>query len=124
MRLLTLRYLIFPSVACLTIGLFATQILAQQPPDSGARPPIHVRGNATSGPTGYSPTQVRHAYGVDNIPNQGAGQTIAIVDAYDDPNIASDLDKFKSTFGLGPCNFQKVYASGRQPRSDAGWSLE
>src|SRR5439155_10439412 len=105
--------------------------LAERPADGEARPPIHVRGNATTGPRGYTPTQVRHAYGLDmifyglgKIQNLGAGQTIAIVDAYDDPNIASDLATFKSTFSLGPCNFQKIYASGSKPRTDAGWSLE
>src|SRR5690242_10203503 len=46
---------------------------------------------ATAGPTGYSPTQIRHAYGFDQIglpggaTADGTGTTIAIVDAYDDP---------------------------------------
>src|SRR5437667_6422975 len=97
--------------ACLIV---AQPILAERPPDGYARPPIHVKGNATSAPTGLSPSQVRHAYGFDQIISNrgGAGQTIAIVDAYDDPNIASDLATFKSKFGIQPgdCNFQKVYA--------------
>ena len=100
---------------------------AQRPPDGEARPPIHVRGNVTStSPSGYTPTQVRHAYGVDLIASLGLGQTVALVDAYDDPNIASDLATFKSTFGIptSSCSFQKVYANGRKPRTDAGWALE
>src|SRR5437899_771146 len=54
--------------------------------------------------TSFSPIQIRHAYGFDRVgfmdsthplvPGNGQGQTIAIVDAYDDPNIASDLAKF------------------------------
>src|SRR6266581_2866466 len=95
-------------------------------PDGYARPPIHVKGNATSAPTGLSPSQVQHAYGFDQISNRGAGQKIAIVDAYDDPNIASDLTTFKGKFGIQPgdCNFQKIYAAGSRPKTDAGWSLE
>ena len=50
-------------------------------------------------PTGLSPSQVTSAYGVSQITfnggviGNGSGQTIAIVDAYDDPNISSDLGK-------------------------------
>ena len=102
---------------------------AQQPPDGFVRPPIHVRGDASTGPTGLSPAKTRHAYGFDLITNQGAGQTIGIVDAYDDPNIESDLAVFNSQFGLLPCTtangcFHKIYASGVKPKTDAGWSLE
>jgi subtilase family serine protease len=105
-----------------------------------ARPPIHVRGNATTAPTGYTPAQIRHAYGFDSVTNDGTKQIIAIVDAYDDPTAASDLEKFINTFGLPPINglsnktsctiaagphpcFQKVYAEGK-PRTNAGWALE
>src|SRR5437762_5176661 len=58
---------------------------------------------STAGPTGYTPSQIRHAYGFDqitylqqgnNVPGDGRGQTIAIVDAYDDPTAFSDLQKF------------------------------
>jgi hypothetical protein len=59
----------------------------------------------TTSPTGLAPDQVRHAYGIDQIKFQGtitgdgSGQTIAIVDAYDDPNLASDLAAFDAYFG-------------------------
>src|SRR5580704_5053428 len=36
--------------------------------------------------TAFTPSQIRHAYGFDLVTNQGAGQTIALVDAYDDAN--------------------------------------
>ena len=62
---------------------------------------------SSSGPTGYTPTQIRHGYGFDQIKfnngtvaGDGTGMTIAIVDAYDDPNIASDLKAFDTQFGL------------------------
>src|SRR5262245_213228 len=66
------------------------------------------------GPVGYTPAQVRHAYGFDQIVfgggivGDGSGQTIAIIDAYDDPNIASDLHQFDLAFGLPDPAFTKV----------------
>src|SRR5437660_2827443 len=49
-------------------------------------------GVTNPNPVGYTPAQIRHAYGFDQITfgsvkGDGSGQTIAIVDAYDDPNI-------------------------------------
>jgi subtilase family serine protease len=86
---------------------------------------------ATAAPKGYGPAQFRGAYGLPS--SAPAGQTIAIVDAFDDPKIASDLNTYSSQFGLPLCNssnpcFQKVNqsgsASGPFPRSDSGWALE
>src|SRR5262249_22655643 len=52
---------------------------------------------------GYTPSQIRHGYGFDQINAQGSGQTIAIVEAFDDPNIEQDLGVFSSMFNLPPC---------------------
>jgi len=54
----------------------------------------------------------------------GGSKMIAIVDAYDAPNAASDLAFFSTQFGLPAANFQVVYASGTQPAYDPGWELE
>ena len=56
----------------------------------------------------------------------GAGLAIAIVDAYDNPDAASDLATFDTQFGLPapPGGLQVVYASGSQPAANAGWALE
>jgi subtilase family serine protease len=124
--------MLFRRNCCLQLFVALSVVLpawAQRPPEGEARPPIHVRGNATTGPTGLAPAQIRHAYGFDQLANLGAGQTIAIVDAFDDPNAESDLAVFNSTFGLPACTtvngcFHKIYGSGRKPRADAGWSLE
>ncbi len=95
----------------------------------------------TSGPQGYSPSQVRTAYGVNNIlfgsiTGDGSGQTIAIVDAYDDRSLVSstdsnfsisDLARFDAQFGLpDPPSFTKVNQSGgtNYPRYDSGWAAE
>jgi hypothetical protein len=81
---------------------------------------------STPGPTGYSPQQIRAAYGVDKVPYDGSGMTIAIVDAYDDPTIASDLVQFDRTFGLPDPVFTKVNQSGgsSMPIADTGWASE
>lgn len=85
----------------------------------------------TTAPSGYGPAQFRGAYGLPSA--APTKQTIAIVDANDDPNIAADLNAYSSQFGLPLCTsanpcFQKVNqsgsASGPFPRTDAGWSLE
>ena len=48
----------------------------------------------------YTPDQIRAAYGISGLSLDGTGQTIAIVDAYDDPSIYQALDTFDSQFGL------------------------
>jgi hypothetical protein len=80
-----------------------------------------------SSPGGYTPQQIRAAYGFDgirfgSIAGDGAGQTIAIVDAYDDPGLVdssaagfstSDLAEFDRQFGLpDPPSFTKLNESG------------
>ncbi len=79
-------------------------------------------------PIGYTPAQIRAAYGINNvvfgsIAGDGSGQTIAIVDAYDDPaflnrtdpNFASsDLAQFDQAFGLpDPPSFTKYNETGQ-----------
>ena len=61
----------------------------------------------------------------------GGSRAIAIVDAFDAPNAASDLAVFSAQFGLPPADFHKIYASagsctsgGTQPAYDAGWESE
>ena len=87
---------------------------------------------ATSGPSGYSPADLRAAYGLTSASvNGGTGQTIAIVDAFDDGNAESDLAVYRSHFGLPPCTtangcFRKVDQNGgtNYPRGDQSWAEE
>lgn len=127
--------LLLPGVA------LAAQPLAGPPAGWEAHPPFRVHGKPTRGtPTGYSPAQIRRAYGFDALSSTGAGQVIGIVDAYDDPTVASDLATFIKQFGLAsmhgltssdPCSvsagphpcFQKTYAQGK-PNPNGGWALE
>lgn len=58
-------------------------------------------------------------------PTGGKG-TIAIVDAFDDPNAAADLAFFSQQFGLPNPTFEVVYANGTKPDVDptGGWEAE
>jgi subtilase family serine protease len=91
----------------------------------------HVGNYATTSPSGYSPATIKNAYGFTTSLTAGTGKTIAIVDAYNDPNAESDLNVFSSQFGLPSCTtangcFKKVNQSGGStyPKTDPGWSLE
>jgi hypothetical protein len=84
-------------------------------------------------PVGYTPTEIRHAYGFDQVAfndgaivGDGSGQTIGIVDAYGAPTLASDLRTFDRTFNLPDPVLTKVeeYVHGQPPRTDSGWALE
>ena len=72
-------------------------------------------------------------YGFDQITfnngtvaGDGSGTTIAIVDAYDDPNIANDLHQFDAQFGLPDPVFTKVNQTGgtTHPAANKGWATE
>ncbi|MFF4019607.1 peptidase S8 [Streptomyces sp. NPDC001843] len=88
---------------------------------------------AAAAPTGYGPSDLQDAYGLtDAAASNGSGETIAIVDAYDDPNAAADLAKYRSYYGLPSCTtangcFKKVGQTGSAtslPSADSGWAEE
>src|SRR6185503_17995257 len=84
-----------------------------------ARVVVDERGHpkATAVPSGaYGPAQFRGAYKLPSA-SGGSGQTIGIVDAYDDPNIESDLGVYSRQFALPSCTtangcFKKVNQTG------------
>lgn len=91
----------------------------------------HVTPFASTSPSGLSPAQIKSAYGFSTSSTIGAGKTIAIVDAYDDPTAEKDLGVFSSQFGLPACTtangcFKKVNQTGgtSYPRTNSGWALE
>jgi subtilase family serine protease len=119
---------------------------------SGLMYPMYdfVPAPVSATPVGYTPAQMQKAYGVDQISftknnlngtttvyseannNLGAGMTIAIVDAFDDPNIMSDANTFSAIFGLPSFNqaggptLKVVNQRGGSllPTPDAGWAGE
>lgn len=97
------------------------------------------RSNSTAGvstkstgslPDGYGPAQFRSAYSLPSAAQRS--QTIAIVTAYDSPNIEKDLGVYSTTFSLPVCNsasgcFKKVNGAGENaplPDRNALWALE
>src|SRR5713101_6099459 len=55
-----------------------------------------ARPDASTSPTGLSPATIESAYGFSTNLTVGAGKTIAIVDAYNDPTAESDLGVFNA----------------------------
>ncbi len=84
-------------------------------------------------PAGYGPSSLQLAY---NLPSTtaGGGRTVAIVDAYEDPDAASDLAAYRSQYGLPACTaasgcFTKVNELGQASPLPAasgstGWATE
>ncbi len=109
----------------------------EQPARTGGASP-NVLGNNGA----YDPSYLQSAYDIASaaaVNGGGAGQTVAIVDAYDDPNVASDLTYYRSFFGLPSCPtgtisssattcvFEKVNESGSTaplPSGNSSWGVE
>jgi hypothetical protein len=88
-------------------------------------------------PKGLDPQQLRQAYGLTSAAAMPAdGETVAIVDAYNDPNAASDLAAYRSQFGLPACDestgagcvaiYNEHGGTSGLPSADptGGWELE
>jgi hypothetical protein len=78
-----------------------------------------------------TPAQVRHAYGLDGITfatpsgavkGDGTGQVIALIEAYHDPTLASDLATFSKTYDLPAADL--VVANQAGAVTNSGWALE
>jgi subtilase family serine protease len=81
--------------------------------------------------SGLTPAQVTNAYGLNaitfsangqTIPGNGSGQTIAIIDAYHDPYLTSDLNTFDQANHLPAAAVAQVDLAGS--RADSGWAEE
>lgn len=105
------------------------------------QPRGHIHINATSPSGKYeNPASLACVYGVTKKVTgcnpetlttvaTGGSKVIAIVDAYDDPNAAADLEVYSKQYGLPDVtanNFQVIYGSGSKPAQDSsgGWELE
>src|SRR6202521_1793099 len=91
-----------------------------------------VGRNVNQAATTYMPPALMTAaYGINGV-GSGQGATVAIVDAYDAPNVAADLASFMSTWGIscptpGWGTFTKVNQNGSTaplPGYDSGWEVE
>jgi subtilase family serine protease len=114
----------------------AVQLLV--PPSGSAQPFVAPRAGRSALPQGkpepgfQTPTSLRELYDLPEETAAGSTQTIAVVDAFDDPTIESDLGVYSKEFGLPPCTsangcFKKVNQKGQSsplPPVNRGWASE
>lgn len=82
-------------------------------------------------PSGYGPGDLQSAYDLPSS-KAGGGQTVAVIEAYDDPTDEADLNVYRGQYGLPPCTtangcFEKVNQKGQQynyPAANSGWAVE
>jgi subtilase family serine protease len=100
----------------------------------GVRPMGAASPNANPGTGAYGPSYLQSAYNAPSATN-GAGQVVAIVDAFGAPTVEADLAAYRSSFGLPACTtangcFTAVNQSGGTTYpapptgQNAGWALE
>jgi hypothetical protein len=108
------------------------------PPSGSAQPFVAPRAGRSALPQGkpepgfQTPTSLRELYDLPEETAAGSTQTIAVVDAFDDPTIESDLGVYSKEFGLPPCTsangcFKKVNQKGQSsplPPVNRGWASE
>jgi subtilase family serine protease len=100
------------------------------PAGASTRSKTTARALAVAAPGfGITPPDIRSAYALPAT--GGKGQTIAIVDAYDNPNVEKDLAAYRAAFKLPACTtangcFKKVDQRGGKayPEGDPGWGVE
>ena len=114
-----------PYASC--ASLRRTDVAAVVAPQPGTGPNGVVRPAIVPG--GYAPADLQNAYGLPA--SGGHGRTVAIVDAYDNPNAAADLAVYRDQFGLPACTeasgcFRKVDQRGGTgyPAFNSGWAGE
>ncbi len=81
-------------------------------------------------PSGLGPANLASAYKLST--SGGAGQTVAVVDAYNNPTAAADLAVYRSQYGLPACTVAsgclKIVnqngATSPLPTTDTGWAGE
>jgi subtilase family serine protease len=83
-----------------------------------------------SSPVGYGPNDLQSAYSLPSSV-RGKGETVAVVDGYDDPTAEHDLGVYRAQYGLPACTtangcFLKVDQTGghNDPDPDGGWAEE
>jgi Ricin-type beta-trefoil lectin domain/Putative Ig domain len=98
------------------------------------KPGLRRAGPDASSPSGYSPQQLQDAYGLASAAGEAAnGETIAVVDAFNDPDASSDLATYRAKYGLPDCptstgclQIRNQYGGTTLPKADpsGAWELE
>ena len=112
-------------------------MILSSPNEAGVAGPEVATTEEAETPQSMGCLYVKSPTGAGCVPNYNSGSggpsnlgygAIAIVDAYDNPNAASDLATFDGYWGLPAANFAKVYANGNgsctTPPANTGWALE
>jgi len=82
---------------------------------------------------GYTPQQLRAAYGADGVRQDGTGVRVGIIDVYASPTIADDANRYSKNHGLPRLtnrNFQQIVPAGlydvpaNDPCGPQGWYEE
>jgi subtilase family serine protease len=82
---------------------------------------------------GYTPQQIREAYGANEVAQDGTGVTVAIVDLYGSPTIVADGNRYSANHGLPKLtakNFTQILPAGiynvpaTDPCGPQGWYVE
>jgi subtilase family serine protease len=132
-------FFIVQSINVARANIYRAHIVTAKPIFS----PAHIASSSAQGvtfgcqainavPTCYQPQQIRTAYGIQSLINRGitgTGRTIVIIDAFQNPDLASDLSIFDSTFGLPDPTFTQIAPFGLTPFDEnnadqVGWSGE
>lgn len=127
------------AAACIGIRLLPTEAPAEEPAASAAGQPAEATAGASPAVTykhpfaGYLTAQDLHAaYALPSETASSSLQTIAVVDAFDDPTAEADLGVYDETFGLPACTtangcFRKINQEGHAsplPRKEGEWASE
>ncbi len=101
----------------------------------GIAPAAGAGSPAAAAPTAGTPAWLQQAYDLTYLSQTGGvGDTIGIVDAYDDPTAEADLATYRTRYGLPPCTtangcFRKMNQNGStlatdMPPANSGWAME
>lgn len=113
-------------------GVMACDALVRLDPGARGGSGAHPRFLLDTGPEqgGYGPADLRAAYRLPSAP-VGSGRTVALVEAYRDPEASADLAVYRANYGLPPCGEDNgcltevdENGGGDLPAPDAGWSGE
>lgn len=125
--------------ACLGMKLVPASLTSSQLHANAIRQSREASGGATPAVTvkepyaGYlTPQRLHDAYALPSETDASRVQTVAVVDAFDDPTAEADLDVYDKQFGLPPCTtangcFRKVNQSGNPsplPKKQGEWATE
>lgn len=122
--------------ALVLAGLMGVGARPSAPPSPQAHAPIRYtqvaqpvgRASPGKGTTStsvvYTPANIQSAYDYGGFAAGGAGTTIAIVDAYGDPALSSDVAGFDSKFGLSTVSLAVYAPDGAPTATNSNWAIE